>query len=350
MSMHVDETVLKEIKKRDLRYFADDINGISRKKVGEKFNNYDANGVKISNPNIIERINGLVIPPAWEKVWISPFQNSHLQATGIDARGRKQYIYHPEWTKMSQEHKFDHLLDFCEALPVIRRQVHNHLKLSALEQKKIIATVVWLLEHTFIRVGNDEYAKENDSFGLTTLRNKHVSIKGKTVRFNFTGKSHVAHDVEIINPMIIKTIKACLDIPGYELFQYIDDAKKRHPVDSGEVNDYLKSLTGQDITAKDFRTWGATVLSADTLYKVGPYNDALSLKNNLKFTTKEVAKHLRNTPSVCRQYYIHPTIFNTYEKHILVPFINDHKKSKSQKPQELTVFEDTVINLLNYKN
>lgn len=350
MPIKVNESVLKEIKKRDLRYFADDIQGIKRKKIGEKFAYFDANGVKISNQNILDRIKGLIIPPAWKDVWISPYQNSHLQATGIDAKGRKQYIYHPEWTALCQEHKFDHLLDFCEVLPVIRRQVKNHLKLSALEQKKIIATVVWLLEHTFIRVGNDEYAQENDSFGLTTLRNKHASIKGKAVRFNFKGKSHVHHDVEIINPIIIKTIKSCLDIPGYELFQYIDDNKKRHPVDSGEVNDYLKSLTGQDVTAKDFRTWGATVLSADTLYKVGPYNDATSLKNNLKFTTKEVSKHLRNTPTVCRNYYIHPTIFNTYEKHVLIPFIEEHRKKSLKKPQEITIFEHSVIDLLNYKN
>lgn len=346
MPIQVDAQVLAQIKKIDLRYFADEGKGITRKGAGLGFAYFDANGVKIANQNVLERIKLLSIPPAWKEVWISPYQNSHLQATGIDAKGRKQYIYHPEWTALAQAHKFDHLLDFCEVLPTIRRQVNNHLKLSQLEQKKIIATVVWLLEHTFIRIGNDEYAQENGSFGLTTLRNKHVSVRGKKVKLEFTGKSHVHHNVEIINPVIIRTIKSCLELPGYELFQYIDDEDKRHPVDSGEVNEYLQHLTGQDITAKDFRTWGATLLSADTLCKVGPYKDENALKLNLTYTAKQVAKHLRNTPTICRKYYIHPTIFDTYEKYILIDYVQNHKQKRSHKPAELTIFEDAIIQLL----
>ncbi len=347
MPIQLDAQILRQIKKRDLRYFADEGKGITRKGAGAGFGYFDGSGVKIANQNMLERIRSLSIPPAWKDVWISPYQNSHLQATGVDDRGRKQYIYHPKWTAICQEHKFDHLLDFCEVLPVIRRQVSNHLKLSKLEQKKIIATVVWLLEHTFIRIGNDEYAADNGSFGLTTLRNKHVSVRGKKVKLEFTGKSHVHHNVEIVNPVIIRTIKSCLELPGYELFQYIDDEDRRHPVDSGEVNDYLQGLTGQDITAKDFRTWGATLLAADTLCKVEPCKDEKSLKYNLNYTVKQVAKHLRNTPTICRKYYIHPTIFNTYEKEILINYVQDHQQKRSNKPVELTIFEDVIIQLLH---
>lgn len=346
MPIQLDAQLLRKIKKRDLRYFSEDVLGITRKKSGKKYIYFDPNGIKISNQNILDRIKSLDVPPAWKNVWISPYYNSHLQATGIDSKHRKQYIYHPEWTALCQEHKFDHLLDFCEVLPVIRKQINNHLRLSTLEQKKILATVVWLLEHTFIRIGNDEYAQENGSFGLTTLRNKHVSIKGKKVKFNFMGKSHVHHDVEIINPVITKTIKSCLELPGYELFQYINDDGTRHPVDSGEVNDYLQHLTGEDITAKDFRTWGATLLSADTLCKTGTYADEISLKKILNQTVKQVSKHLRNTPSICRKYYIHPTVFDSYEKHVLIEYVQEHKQKRSQKPEELTVFEDTLIQLL----
>lgn len=345
MPIQLTPEVLKQITKKKLRYISDDIPGIQRKGSGKGFYYLDPNGVKISNANTIQRIEELAIPPAWQDVWISPYTHGHLQATGLDAKGRKQYLYHPDWLEISQEHKFEHLGTFCKALPKIRSQVKNDLRLTALEKRKVLATVVWLLEHTFIRVGNAEYAEENDSYGLTTLRNKHVTVRGKKVKFNFKGKSSVEHSVEVVNPVIIRTIKECLELPGYELFQYLDDQEEKRSIDSGEVNDYLQEITGEDITAKDFRTWGATLLSADILYKLGPYPDQATLKSNLTETVKEVAEHLRNTPSVCRLYYIHPVIFETYEKKELGSFIDSH--IHRHKPNQLSSFEQTVVTLLS---
>lgn len=317
-----NEELIEKIEDADLRYVSESARGYSRLKKGKNFSYLNTEEKKITDEKVIERINKLRIPPAWKKVWISPASNTHLQATGLDDKGRKQYIYHPKWIEISQQNKFDKLIDFGLKLPKIRSRVSYDLSGKKLDLKKVTATVIWLLEHTFIRIGNEEYAKENDSFGLTTLRNKHVKISGDKIKFEFKGKSGVEHLVSISNPKIVKTIKAISELPGFELFQFVDEKGNRHVIDSGMVNEYLAETAGDEFSAKDFRTWGGTVLSAETLHKLGDFLDEKDLKEKLAETVKVVANHLRNTVAVCRSYYIHPTIFKTYEDKRLIPHFN----------------------------
>jgi DNA topoisomerase I len=310
-------SLLKGLKKAHLHYTSDQRPGLMRQKIGKGFRYYDSTGKKVSDQKTLDRIEKLVIPPAWENVWICTSPTGHLQATGYDERGRKQYIYHPDWVKICQENKFSKINTFGKLLPKIRNRVKKDMETPGLSRKKVIATIVWLLEHTFIRIGNDEYAKENDSFGLTTLRNKHVQIKNGKVNLEFVGKSGVNHSVEINHPKIVKIIKSCIELPGYELFQYLDEEGEKHTIDSQDVNEYLKDVTGEDITAKDFRTWGATCLAADALVKIGECKDEKTFNKNLKIVVKTVSSHLRNTPAVCRSYYIHPAIISCYQNNLL---------------------------------
>lgn len=321
MSGSTDQ-LIEAAKDAKLRYIPESSRGYSRGKKGRHFQYFNTEGNRIGDEAVIGRLNKLMIPPAWKKVWISPASNTHLQATGIDARGRKQYIYHPKWVEISQQTKFDKLIDFGLKLPKIRNRVSYDLTGKRPDMKRVLATVVWLLEHTFIRIGNEEYAKENDSFGLTTLRDRHVKIRGNDIQFDFKGKSGVNHSVQVDNPKIAKTLKMCIELPGYELFKYVDEKGDRHVIDSGLVNQYLSDTTGEDISAKDFRTWGGTVLSAETLHKLGDFLDEKDLKTKLLETVKTVADHLRNTVAVCRSYYIHPTVFKTYEEKRLIPHFN----------------------------
>lgn len=320
----------KQLQKEDLRYTTDHTPGFFRQKINKEFKYYDLKGKVIKDKKTLSRIKELNIPPAWKDVWICPKDNGHLQATGIDDRDRKQYIYHPDWIKISQENKFSKMVDFGLKLPLIRQKIRYDLSLPKLEKRKILATIIWLLEHTFIRVGNEEYSKENKSYGLTTLHNKHVQIKGSHVSLKFRGKSGVFHLLEITNPTVVKTIKRCIELPGYELFQFIDNEGQRHVVDSADVNLFLKEVTKDDFSAKDFRTWGATNLSADHFYQLGEAEDEKSIKQNIVSTVKKVATHLNNTVSVCKNYYIHPTVINTYEKRLLIPHFKNYSKSKSQ--------------------
>lgn len=342
----IDAQTLKQLEKKNLRCISDEISGISRKRAGKGSFYLDPNGVKISNQNILRRIEELAIPPAWEDIWISPFSHSHLQSTGIDSKGRKQYIYHPLWIELCQENKFEHIISFCNFLPEIRKKVSYDIKIPRLVKEKILATVVWLLENTLIRVGNDEYARDNNSFGLTTLRNRHVKVQKGQAKFEFRGKSGIEHSVNIENPKIVRIIKRCIELPGFELFQYIDPSGERHVIDSGEVNDYLKNITGEEISAKDFRTWGGTVLSAITLNNIGPWRKKDDLAKNISQTVKVVASHLRNTPSVCKNYYIHPTVIETYEKQILIPHFNYYRDNPPRKPKRLSLDEFSVFKLL----
>lgn len=329
MSLPSDE-LLDKIEDADLRYVSESSKGYSRLKKGKRYHlgkaasfaYFNTEEKRITDLKVVERINKLRIPPAWKKVWISPSSNTHLQATGLDDKGRKQYVYHPKWIEISQATKFDKLIDFGLKLPKIRSRVRFDLSGKKLDLKKVTATVIWLLEHTFIRIGNEEYARDNDSFGLTTLRNKHVKVKGDEVKFEFKGKSGVQHLINISNPKIAKTIKACSELPGFELFQFIDENGNRHVVDSGMVNEYLGETAGDKFSAKDFRTWGGTVLSADSLYKLGDYEDEKSLKQKILESVKTVSNHLRNTVAVCRSYYIHPTVFKSYEEKRLIPHFN----------------------------
>jgi len=317
--MPLDPSFVKDLKKVDLRYVSDTTKGITRKKSGTDFVYVDTDGKKITSDVVQERIQSLVIPPAWTDVWICPSPTGYLQATGIDEKGRKQYLYHQDWTRLSQQNKFNKMLAFATYLPKIRQKISYDMGEDAYEKDKIIATIIWLLEHTLIRIGNEEYAEENNSYGLTTLRSRHVSIRGKNVTFEFRGKSGVEHTVQVTHPKIAKIIKECIELPGYEIFQYINDRGEKHTIDSQDVNEYLQNVTGEETTAKDFRTWGATVLGATTLNTIGPADTTTEIKKNILEAVKKVSQHLRNTTAVCRTYYIHPTVLKTYEEAILVP-------------------------------
>jgi DNA topoisomerase I len=260
----------------------------------------------------MRRIRSLVIPPAWTNVWICPSPNGHLQATGRDARGRKQSRYHPRWSAVRDETKYERMALFGAALPRIRERVEQDLALPGMPRERILAAIVRLLETTFIRVGNTEYAKQNGSYGLTTLRNKHVSVKGSTVTFDFKGKSGVEHTIDMQDRRLAAIIKRCQDLPGYELFQYLDPEGEHHSIDASDVNDYLRQITEQDFTAKDFRTWAGTVLACEMLRQSEPFENELQAKKNVVAAIKSVAQRLGNTPSVCRKCYVHPAVIESY--------------------------------------
>lgn len=346
MTTQIDPELARDLKKADLRYVHDGTPGIGRRKNGDAFKYVDKDDKTITNKEALERITALAIPPAWENVWISPSPSDYLQATGYDEKQRKQYLYHEDWKKLSSENKFSKIIFFAEVLPEIRKKIRLDMAIDALERNKIIATVIWLLERTMIRIGNDEYAKENNSYGLTTLRNRHVTVKGKNVTFSFRGKSGIQHSVRISHPRIAKIIKECIELPGYEIFQYLDDSGEHHGIDSSDVNEYLQELTGEQITAKDFRTWGGTLLSAVTLNNAGPFTTEQDAKKNISRTVKKVSQHLRNTPSVCRNYYIHPTIIDTYQKNILIPYFKNAYDNYEQEKTNIGREEFATLSLL----
>lgn len=337
--------IQEKIEEEGLRYMSDKSPGWFRQKNRNIFTYYDTKGNKIKDVEKLNRIKNLVIPPAWEKVWISPKKNGHIQATGIDEKGRKQYIYHPEWIRIGQENKFSKVIDFGNALPSLRKRISYDMKLSGMDKRKILATIVWLLEHTFIRIGNETYSKENNSFGLTTLRNRHVSVKGSDIRFSFRGKSGISHELEISHPVIAKTIKKCIELPGYELFQYMDENKEIHSIDSQDVNNFLREITGDSFTAKDFRTWGGTNIASIELYKTGIFENKTQLRKILSQTYKTVSEHLGNTVSVCKSYYIHPSVVTSYSSHALVPHFSKHE-GKESKIKGLEWDEYALVQLL----
>jgi DNA topoisomerase I len=295
-----------------LRYVSENQPGYTRKAKGEDFEYFDAEGKPIRDEQRLLRIKRLAIPPAWTDVWICPSANCHIQATGRDARRRKQYIYHERWREMRDENKYDRILTFGEALPKIRRRVNKDLSLPGLPQNKVLATVVQLLERTFIRVGNEEYARENKSFGLTTMQDRHVDVKGSKMRFRFRGKSGIKHDVGVTDRRIARIILKLQDLPGQELFQYVDENDEVCAITSQDVNDYLREITGEDFTAKDFRTWSGTMLAAIALNALGAFETKKQAKANIKDAVIAVAKTLRNTPSICRKCYVHPAVFENY--------------------------------------
>ena len=295
-----------------LRYTSDRQPGIRRTKHGSTFRYFDANGRRVTNPDELGRIRSLVIPPAWQDVWICAEPRGHLQATGRDARGRKQYRYHPKWRQVRDETKYDRMIGFAQALPKIRRHTTRDTKRSGVPREKVLATVVQLLEKTLIRVGNDEYAKQNRSFGLTTLRDGHVDVRGGSVRFSFRGKSGIEHEIDLQDRRLAKIVKACRDLPGYDLFQYVDERGNRCTIGSADVNAYLKAITGEDYTSKDFRTWAGTVLAATMLREIGAFTSPTEGKRNIVRAVESVAKKLGNTKAVCRKCYIHPAIFDAY--------------------------------------
>jgi DNA topoisomerase-1 len=270
------------------------------------------NGRSLGDPAELQRIRSLGVPPAWTDVWICPLAHGHLQATGRDARGRKQYRYHPRWREVRDEVKYGRLLSFAEALPAIRRRTDRDLKRAGLPREKVLAVVVQLLEKTLIRVGNEEYARQNGSVGLTTMRDGHARINGGRVRFSFKGKSGIAHAIDLDDRRLARIVKACRDLPGYELFQYVDDEGRRQTIDSADVNGYLRQISRQDFTAKDFRTWAGTVLAAQALAEVRHFSSNAEAKRNVVKAVESVAKRLGNTRAVCRRCYIHPVILDAY--------------------------------------
>jgi DNA topoisomerase-1 len=296
-----------------LRYASGDRAGIRRRRHGSGFVYLDGHGRRIRDKKTLDRIRGLVIPPAWRDVWICDDPRGHLQAVGRDARGRKQYRYHPDWRRIRDETKYERLLGFARALPAIDRKTSRALRQRGLTREKVLGAAVQLLEKTLIRVGNDEYTKQNHSFGLTTLRDGHVKVRGTRIRFVFRGKSGVEHEVDLDDGRLARVVKACRDIPGYELFQYYDDEGIRRTIDSADVNEYLRTITGQEYTSKDFRTWAGTVLAAELLIACGPCQTAAQAKKNVLRAVESVAKRLGNTKAVCRKCYIHPAILEAYQ-------------------------------------
>ena len=295
-----------------LRYVHDDRPGISRKPAGDAFRYLDAKGEPVEDEATLKRIKSLAIPPAWTDVWICPQANGHLQATGRDARGRKQYRYHPKWREVRDEVKYERMIKFGKALPQIRKEVDRALSLPGLPREKVLATIVYLLEATMMRIGNDEYARENKSYGLTTLRNRHVKIDGSEVGFRFRGKSGVVHDVKVHDRRLARIIQRTRDLPGQDLFQYLDEDGETHTVGSADVNDYLRTITGEDYTAKDFRTWSGTVLAAMALQEFEAVDSDTQAKKNVVRAIESVAQRLGNTPSVCRKCYVHPAVLDAY--------------------------------------
>jgi DNA topoisomerase-1 len=295
-----------------LRYVHDDRPGIRREPADDGFRYIDAKGEPVEDEATLKRIKSLAIPPAWTDVWICPQTNGHLQATGRDARGRKQYRYHPKWRSVRDEVKYERMIRFGKALPQIRKEVDRALSLPGLPREKVLATIVYLLEATMMRIGNDEYARENKSYGLTTLRNRHVRIDGSEVEFRFRGKSGVYHDVKVHDRRLARIIQRTRDLPGQDLFQYLDDEGETHTIGSADVNEYLHTITGEDYTAKDFRTWSGTVLAAMALQEFEKVDSDAQAKKNVVRAIESVSEKLGNTPSVCRKCYVHPAVLDSY--------------------------------------
>ena len=305
-----------------LRHVTDDIPGITRSRAASGFNYRAPDGNLIGDFATLARIKSLVIPPAWTAVWICPFADGHIQATGRDARGRKQYRYHPRWRQTRDETKFDRMLMFSRALPRIRARVDADLRRHGLPRERVLAAIVRLLELTLFRVGNSEYSKANNSFGLTTLRNRHAAITGSTIRLAFRGKSGMWNESRVSDRRLARIVKSCRDLPGHELFQYVDDAGHRHTVGSSEVNDYLREISGEEITAKDFRTWAGTFLAALALQQLAQATGKASAASMVR-AVEQVARHLGNTVAVCRKCYIHPAIFDGYLDGTLVKTLEE---------------------------
>jgi DNA topoisomerase-1 len=330
-----------------LRYVNDARPGIRRVRAGQAFRYLDENGKRIRNQETLRRIRALVIPPAWSDVWICPSANGHLQAAGRDARGRKQYRYHARWRQVRDESKYDRLLAFARALGPIRRHTERDLARAGLPCEKVLAAVVRLLETTLIRVGNDEYARTNNSFGLTTMRDRHAAVRGEHIRFHFPGKSGKVHEVDLDDRRLGRIVKQCRDLPGQELFQYLDEAGHVRDVGSQDVNDYLRTIAGQEFTAKDFRTWAGTVLAARALQEFASFDTKVQAKRNIVRTIEEVAKRLGNTTSVCRKCYVHPAVIEAYLDGTLLQTLSQKvEKELRQSLSRLSAEEAAVLAFL----
>lgn len=329
-----------------LVYVSDEDRGLARERAGDGFAYFKANGDAVQDEATLERIRKLAIPPAWTGVWICARANGHLQATGRDARGRKQYRYHPQFREVRESTKYEHMMEFARALPAIRRRVAEDMALRGLPREKVLATVVNLLETTLIRVGNDDYAKENKSYGLTTLRNPHVKVEGPQLRFQFKGKSGKTWRLQVKDRRIAKIVRACQELPGQRLFQYQDDGELRE-VTSADVNAYLKEITGRDITAKDFRTWAGTVMAALALQEFEAIDTQAAQKKNIRAAIESVAARLGNTPTICRKCYVHPEVLNAYvEGQLLLEVRRQARAALREELAQLKPEEAAVLAML----
>lgn len=333
-----------------LRYVTDDRPGIRRRRAGRSFRYVRPDGSAVADEPTLKRIASLVIPPAWTDVWIATDPRGHLQVTGRDAKGRKQYRYHPRWRQVRDETKYGRMLAFGQALPAIRERVERDLKRPGLPRAKVLATVVRLLETTLIRVGNEEYARENKSYGLTTLRNRHVSIEGTELHFSFRGKSGKDHTISVRDRRVANVMRRLQDLPGQEVFQYLDEDGARASIDSDDVNTYLHEIAGQEFSAKDFRTWAGTVLCAVTLRELDAAASETEAKRNVAQVVKEVSQQLGNTPAVCRACYVHPAVIDAYlESEPTRPFVKALGRALTAAAESRTSLspdETSVLRLL----
>jgi DNA topoisomerase-1 len=337
----------REAREAGLRYSSDETPGFSRRLRGKHFVFFRRNGSRLKDPAEIERIRRLAIPPAYRDVWICPDPKGHLQATGRDDRGRKQYRYHPFWRQQRDETKFQHMREFARALPGIRRRVQRDLRKPGMPREKILATVVRLLETTVIRVGNDEYARDNHSYGLTTMRNRHVEVKRGDITFSFRGKSGKYHEIELHDPRLAKILRRCQQMPGQALFSYLEGKETRH-IGSQDVNEYLREITGRDFTAKDFRTWIGTVLAATAFQEFEGATSDRQARKNVNLVIESVAKVLGNTPAVCRKAYVHPEIIQSYLEGKTIETLKQRVAEETAKPlTRLKPAESAVLVLLH---
>lgn len=323
-----------------LAYVHDDEPGISRRRSGGGFT-YRKAGRAVRDKKTLARIRSLAIPPAWTDVWICASENGHLQATGRDARGRKQHRYHPRFREHQESAKFDHVAEFARALPTIRRRISGDMRKQGLPREKVLAAIVHLLDATLIRVGNDEYARSNKSYGLTTLKDQHADIQGEKLRFVFTGKSGKNWRLTLKDRRVAKIVKAAQDLPGQRLFQYENDEGAAQSITSTDVNAYLREISGSEISAKDFRTWGGTVLAAAALSAFDKPATKTLAKANIKAAIDEVSGSLNNTPAICRKCYVHPALLETYE--------NGDLRLRKTKRVGLSAHEASVLNFLTPK-
>jgi len=320
-----------------LRYVTDQMPGIRREPGSKHFSYIGVDGVEITDESELARIKAIAVPPAYRDVWICPLANGHLQATARDARGRKQYRYHKRWREVRDETKYERMVAFARALPKIRARVEADLTLEGLPREKVLATVVQLLETTAIRVGNDEYAKENKSFGLTTLKNRHASVEGQRVRFSFRGKSGVRHAIDLRDRRLARIIRRCQELPGQQLFEYADDEGKTHGIDSSDVNEYIRSIAEEDFSAKDFRTWLGTVTCAILLSQEQSSESQSDRKSRVGAVIKDVAERLGNTPAICRKCYVHPEVLEAYLEDGRLDFQREARHTEGLLLEELFV-------------
>ncbi|HYG39647.1 MAG TPA: DNA topoisomerase IB [Cytophagales bacterium] len=351
--MQIAEQVLEErpeviyAEEIGLRYISDsNRKGITRRAIRGSFKYYDPKGIEIADEKTLQRIKSLKIPPAWENVWISPIIKGHLQVTGVDAKGRKQYLYHPEWSQYRCETKFDKMYDFGEVLPKIRRQIEEDLNTNKLNKQKVLATVVGLLDSTLIRIGNKVYEKENKSFGLTTLKDRHMKALGKNVMFEFVGKKGVKQSIKVTDSKLARVVKKCRDIPGYQLFQYYDEEGNKLAINSEDVNGYLKATTGGEITAKDFRTWGASAYAVKLVETLEYPETQKELKKNVNTVIKDVAHKLGNTVTVCKKHYLHPIVIKAYEDNYISELIKNNPRIHLTGSKLLTREEKIFMKIL----